>query len=62
MYPSFGNLVPRDISSRAAKHMCDQGKGVGPTGRAVYLDFAEAIKRLGQGRDRSQVRQSLPDV
>ncbi|MHB9072914.1 MAG: fumarate reductase/succinate dehydrogenase flavoprotein subunit [Desulfobaccales bacterium] len=48
IYPSFGNLAPRDISSRAAKLMCDQGKGVGPTGRAVYLDFADAIKRLGQ--------------
>jgi succinate dehydrogenase / fumarate reductase flavoprotein subunit len=48
IYPSFGNLAPRDISSRAAKLMCDQGKGVGPTGRAVYLDFADAIKRLGK--------------
>jgi succinate dehydrogenase / fumarate reductase flavoprotein subunit len=48
MYPSFGNLAPRDISSRAAKRMCDEGKGVGPTGRAVYLDFADAIQRLGQ--------------
>lgn len=48
MYPSFGNLAPRDISSRAAKLMCDQGKGVGPTGKAVYLDFADAIKRLGR--------------
>jgi succinate dehydrogenase / fumarate reductase flavoprotein subunit len=48
LYPSFGNLAPRDISSRAAKRMCDEGKGVGPTGRAVYLDFADAIKRLGK--------------
>jgi succinate dehydrogenase / fumarate reductase flavoprotein subunit len=48
IYPSFGNLAPRDISSRAAKLMCDQGKGVGATGRAVYLDFADAIKRLGK--------------
>jgi succinate dehydrogenase / fumarate reductase flavoprotein subunit len=48
MYPSYGNLAPRDISSRAAKLMCDQGKGVGPTGRAVYLDFADAIERLGK--------------
>ena len=48
IYPSFGNLAPRDISSRAAKLMCDQSKGVGPTGRAVYLDFADAIKRLGK--------------
>jgi succinate dehydrogenase / fumarate reductase flavoprotein subunit len=48
IYPSFGNLAPRDISSRAAKRLCDAGKGVGPTGRAVYLDFADAIQRLGQ--------------
>lgn len=46
-YPAFGNLVPRDIASRAAKAICDEGYGVGPTGRAVYLDFAEAINRLG---------------
>jgi succinate dehydrogenase / fumarate reductase flavoprotein subunit len=48
IYPSFGNLAPRDISSRAAKRMCDEGKGVGPTARAVYLDFREAIQRLGR--------------
>jgi succinate dehydrogenase / fumarate reductase flavoprotein subunit len=48
IYPSFGNLAPRDIASRAAKLMCDQGKGVGSTGLAVYLDFADAIKRLGR--------------
>lgn len=47
-YPSYGNLAPRDISSRAAKEACDQGKGVGQTGRGVYLDFADAISRLGQ--------------
>jgi succinate dehydrogenase / fumarate reductase flavoprotein subunit len=47
-YPSFGNLSPRDISSRAAKEVCDEGRGVGPGGRGVYLDFADAIKRLGQ--------------
>jgi succinate dehydrogenase / fumarate reductase flavoprotein subunit len=46
-YPSFGNLAPRDISSRAAKEVCDEGRGVGPTGRGVYLDFEDAIKRLG---------------
>ena len=46
-YPSFGNLVPRDVASRNAKEQCDQGKGVGQTGRAVYLDFAEAIERDG---------------
>src|SRR5690349_5342919 len=47
-YPSYGNLAPRDISSRAAKEVCDQGRGVGPDGRGVYLDFADAIKRLGE--------------
>ncbi len=47
-YPSFGNLVPRDVASRNAKEQCDAGKGVGNTGLAVYLDFAEAIKRDGQ--------------
>ena len=46
-YPSFGNLAPRDISSRAAKEACDDGRGVGPGGRGVYLDFAEAIKQFG---------------
>jgi succinate dehydrogenase / fumarate reductase, flavoprotein subunit len=48
MYPSFGNLVPRDIASRAAKNQCDEGRGVGPGGLGVYLDFSEAIKRLGR--------------
>ncbi|MFD2766129.1 fumarate reductase/succinate dehydrogenase flavoprotein subunit [Micromonospora eburnea] len=48
IYPSFGNLVPRDIASRAAKNVCDEGRGVGPTGLGVYLDFADAIKRLGR--------------
>ena len=47
-YPSFGNLAPRDISSRAAKEVCDEGRGVGESGLAVYLDFADAIKRLGK--------------
>jgi succinate dehydrogenase / fumarate reductase flavoprotein subunit len=46
-YPSFGNLAPRDIASRAAKAVCDEGRGVGPGGLGVYLDFADAIKRLG---------------
>ena len=46
-YPSFGNLSPRDISSRAAKEVCDDGRGVGPGGRGVYLDFSDAIQRLG---------------
>jgi len=46
-YPSFGNLAPRDIASRAAKAVCDEGRGVGPGGLGVYLDFADAIRRLG---------------
>jgi succinate dehydrogenase / fumarate reductase flavoprotein subunit len=49
-YPSFGNLAPRDISSRAAKEACDDGRGVGPGGRGVYLDFADAIRRQGRNR------------
>jgi succinate dehydrogenase / fumarate reductase flavoprotein subunit len=48
IYPSFGNLVPRDIASRAAKNVCDEGRGVGPGGLGVYLDFADAIGRLGR--------------
>src|SRR3954470_16865656 len=47
-YPAFGNLVPRDIASRAAKNVCDEGRGVGPGGLGVYLDFADAIHRLGR--------------
>ncbi len=47
-YPAFGNLVPRDIASRAAKAVCDGGQGVGQSGRGVYLDFADAISRLGK--------------
>lgn len=47
-YPSFGNLVPRDVASRNAKYVCDEGRGVGETGLAVYLDFADSIKRLGK--------------
>jgi succinate dehydrogenase / fumarate reductase flavoprotein subunit len=47
-YPSFGNLAPRDISSRAAKEVCDEGRGVGPGGRGVYLDCRDSIKRLGE--------------
>jgi succinate dehydrogenase / fumarate reductase flavoprotein subunit len=49
-YPSFGNLSPRDIASRAAKEVCDEGRGVGPGGRGVYLDFSDAIKRLSAER------------
>ena len=47
-YPSFGNLVPRDVGSRNAKYMCDEGRGVGPTGLAVFMDFSDAIKRDGK--------------
>jgi succinate dehydrogenase / fumarate reductase flavoprotein subunit len=47
-YPSFGNLAPRDIASRAAKEVCDEGRGVGPGGRGVFLDFADAISRVGE--------------
>jgi succinate dehydrogenase / fumarate reductase, flavoprotein subunit len=47
-YPSFGNLVPRDVASRNAKAVCDEGRGVGPGGRGVYLDFSEAIQRLSR--------------
>jgi len=52
-YPTFGNLVPRDVASRAAKAVCDEGRGVGPGGRGVYLDFRDAIERVG----RDQIRQ-----
>jgi succinate dehydrogenase / fumarate reductase, flavoprotein subunit len=48
IYPAFGNLVPRDVASRAAKNACDEGRGVAPTGLAVFLDFADAIKRYGE--------------
>jgi len=53
-YPSFGNLAPRDIASRAAKEQCDEGRGVGPGGRGVYLDFAASIKRLGEATIRER--------
>ncbi len=53
-YPSFGNLSPRDIASRAAKEVCDEGRGVGPGGRGVYLDFADAIKRVGEDKIRER--------
>ncbi|MDE0186253.1 MAG: fumarate reductase/succinate dehydrogenase flavoprotein subunit [Candidatus Poribacteria bacterium] len=53
-YPSFGNLVPRDIASRSAKAMCDEGLGIGETGFAVYLDFADAIKERGIGNIREK--------
>jgi len=57
-YPSFGNLVPRDVASRAAKEVCDEGRGVGPGGQGVYLDFADAIHRLGE----SQVREKYGNL
>ena len=53
-YPSFGNLAPRDIASRAAKVVCDEGRGVGPGGLGVYLDFADAINRIGEERVRER--------
>jgi succinate dehydrogenase / fumarate reductase flavoprotein subunit len=53
-YPGFGNLAPRDISSRAAKEVCDEGRGVGPGGRGVYLDFAGAIARIGEAAVRER--------
>ena len=53
-YPSFGNLCPRDIASRAAKEVCDEGRGVGETGLGVYLDFADAIKRVGEDKIRER--------
>ena len=54
IYPSFGNLVPRDVASRNAKYVTDEGRGVGPTGLAVYLDFADAIKRDGEDTIRAK--------
>ncbi|BDG06480.1 fumarate reductase/succinate dehydrogenase flavoprotein subunit [Anaeromyxobacter oryzae] len=53
-YPSFGNLAPRDIASRAAKEQCDDGRGVGPGGRGVYLDFSTSIKRVGEDKIRER--------
>ncbi len=50
IYPAFGNLVPRDVASRAAKNVCDEGRGVGKSGLAVYLDFSDAIGRLGEDK------------
>ncbi|MCU0704550.1 MAG: fumarate reductase/succinate dehydrogenase flavoprotein subunit [Fimbriiglobus sp.] len=54
LYPSYGNLAPRDVSSRAAKRACDEGRGVGPGGRGVYLDFADAIKRQSETKIRAK--------
>jgi len=50
VYPSFGNLAPRDVASRQAKYRCDEGRGVGDSGKAVYLDFRDAINRLGEAK------------
>jgi len=54
LYPNYGNLAPRDVSSRAAKRVCDENRGVGPGGRGVYLDFADAIKRQGETKIRGE--------
>jgi succinate dehydrogenase / fumarate reductase flavoprotein subunit len=54
IYPSFGNLAPRDIASRAAKRMCDEGRGVGASKQAVYLDFRDAIRRIGEANVRAK--------
>jgi succinate dehydrogenase / fumarate reductase flavoprotein subunit len=54
IYPSYGNLAPRDIASRAAKKVCDEGRGVGPSGRGVYLDFSDSIRRLGKNTIRER--------
>lgn len=58
-YPAFGNLVPRDVASRAAKTACDEGLGVAPTGLAVYLDFSDAIQRYGKSKAHSMGHESL---
>ncbi|MEI6342170.1 MAG: fumarate reductase/succinate dehydrogenase flavoprotein subunit [Verrucomicrobiota bacterium] len=54
MYGAFGNLAPRDVASRAAKYVCDEGRGIGETGLGVYLDFSDAIGRLGEGKIRER--------
>jgi succinate dehydrogenase / fumarate reductase flavoprotein subunit len=59
-YPSFGNLAPRDIASRGAKEVCDEGRGVGEGGRGVYLDFADAIRRLGEHTIRERYGELFP--
>ena len=61
-YPAFGNLVPRDVASRAAKERCDAGFGVNETGLAVFLDFKTAIARLGKDVIKAALRQPFPDV
>jgi succinate dehydrogenase / fumarate reductase flavoprotein subunit len=54
MYSAFGNLAPRDVASRAAKYVCDEGRGIGETGLGVYLDFGDSIRRLGEGKVRER--------
>ena len=54
MYSAFGNLAPRDVASRAAKYVCDEGRGIGDTGLGVYLDFGDSIRRLGEGKVRER--------
>ena len=61
-YPSFGNLVPRDVASRNAKEVCDEGRGVGPNGQGVYLDFADAIHRLGLRNSSREIRQPVRNI
>ena len=61
-YPASATSSPRDVASRAIKREVDEGRGVGPLKNGVYLDFADAIKRLGTGRDRGALRQPLRDV
>ena len=61
-YPSFGNLVPRDVASRNAKAVCDEGRGVGESGLGVYLDFADAIRARGRGHHPRALRQPLRHV
>ena len=62
IYPSFGNLVPRDVASRQAKFQVDEKKGVGPTGEAVYLDFEQAIQTYGKKNNFRKIRKSLSNV
>ena len=60
-YPSFGNLVPRDVASRASKEVCDEGRGVGPGGYGVYLDFRDSIERLGLDQIREKYGNLFPE-
>ena len=62
IYPAFGNLVPRDVASRAAKYICDEGRGVGPSGLAVYLDFSSNMKRYGKSVATSKGKDNASDA